>query len=38
MELYLYYQLPGYPTWEIGGQLYPGEKGISELEHIADTF
>lgn len=26
--------VPGYPTWEIGGQLYPGEKALDELEEI----
>mmetsp|Transcript_7468 Transcript_7468/g.9718 ORF Transcript_7468/g.9718 Transcript_7468/m.9718 type:complete len:374 (-) Transcript_7468:69-1190(-) len=26
--------LPGYPTWEINGKLYPGEKELDELEEI----
>ncbi|KAJ8602055.1 hypothetical protein CTAYLR_002775 [Chrysophaeum taylorii] len=25
----------GYPTWEIGGKLYPGEKSIAELEALS---
>lgn len=29
-------RIPGYPTWEIGGELYPGEIEISELERLAD--
>jgi hypothetical protein len=28
-------QVPGYPTWEIGGELYPGEKTIEQLEEIS---
>jgi len=27
-------KLPGYPTWEIAGKLYPGEKSLAELENI----
>jgi hypothetical protein len=27
--------VPGYPTWEINGELYPGEKSIEELEEIS---
>lgn len=27
-------KLPGYPTWEIAGQLYPGEKTLDDLEGI----
>ena len=27
--------MPGYPTWEINGALYPGEKSIEQLEEIA---
>jgi uncharacterized membrane protein len=27
--------LPGYPTWEIDGELYPGEKTVEELEVIS---
>ncbi|KAL7571505.1 hypothetical protein ACA910_020925 [Epithemia clementina (nom. ined.)] len=26
--------VPGYPTWEINGNLYPGEKELDELEDI----
>mmetsp|Transcript_2237 Transcript_2237/g.3134 ORF Transcript_2237/g.3134 Transcript_2237/m.3134 type:complete len:272 (+) Transcript_2237:79-894(+) len=26
--------VPGYPTWEIGGKLYPGEYYLDELEEI----
>uniref|UniRef100_A0A7S2R3K6 Thioredoxin domain-containing protein n=1 Tax=Eucampia antarctica TaxID=49252 RepID=A0A7S2R3K6_9STRA len=26
--------LPGYPTWEIKGKLYPGEQSLEELEEI----
>ena len=26
--------VPGYPTWEIGGNLYPGEMYLDELEEI----
>ena len=29
-------QVPGYPTWEIGGELYPGEKSIEALEVIVE--
>lgn len=29
-------RIPGYPTWEIAGKLYPGEIEISELERLAD--
>jgi hypothetical protein len=28
------HKVPGYPTWEIGGQLYPGEQEIEELQEI----
>lgn len=27
--------MPGYPTWEVRGELYPGEKSIEQLEEIA---
>ncbi|KAG5181373.1 hypothetical protein JKP88DRAFT_346718 [Tribonema minus] len=27
--------VPGYPTWEINGELYPGEKSLEELERIS---
>jgi hypothetical protein len=26
--------VPGYPTWEINGKLYPGEQALEELEEI----
>jgi uncharacterized membrane protein len=26
--------IPGYPTWEIDGQLFPGEQELDELEEI----
>ncbi|CAM9125480.1 unnamed protein product [Ascophyllum nodosum] len=26
--------LPGFPTWDIGGKLYPGEQSLEELEEI----
>lgn len=28
-------KVPGYPTWEVGGRLYPGEMDIAELEVMA---
>eukprot|EP00590_Aulacoseira_subarctica_P011885 CAMPEP_0172430098 /NCGR_PEP_ID=MMETSP1064-20121228/53090_1 /TAXON_ID=202472 /ORGANISM="Aulacoseira subarctica , Strain CCAP 1002/5" /LENGTH=347 /DNA_ID=CAMNT_0013175929 /DNA_START=272 /DNA_END=1315 /DNA_ORIENTATION=- len=27
-------KVPGYPTWEINGELFPGEQSIEELENI----
>jgi hypothetical protein len=27
-------KIPGYPTWEINNQLFPGERSIEELEDI----
>ena len=30
--------VPGYPTWEIGGKLFPGEMYIDELENIVKDF
>ena len=27
-------KIPGYPTWELNGQLFPGEKTIEELEKV----
>ena len=27
-------EVPGYPTWEIAGKLYPGEQELVELEDI----
>ena len=29
-------KVPGYPTWEINGGLYPGEKSLEQLEAIVD--
>lgn len=29
-------ELPGYPTWEIGGKLFPGERSLDELREIVD--
>jgi len=31
-------QVPGYPTWEIGGKLYPGEQELDELEEIVEKI
>ena len=27
-------KVPGYPTWEINGELFPGEQSLEELENI----
>jgi uncharacterized membrane protein len=27
-------KIPGYPTWEIGGKLFPGEQELDELEEL----
>lgn len=27
-------KVPGYPTWEVGGKLYPGEMELDELEDM----
>jgi uncharacterized membrane protein len=27
-------KIPGYPTWEIGGKLFPGEQALDELEEL----
>jgi len=27
-------KVPGYPTWQIAGKLYPGEQSLNELEEI----
>ena len=27
-------KIPGFPTWQINGELYPGEKDLSELERL----
>jgi uncharacterized membrane protein len=29
-------KVPGYPTWEIGGKLFPGERSLEELREIVD--
>lgn len=29
-------RIPGYPTWEIDGELFPGEIEIQELERLAE--
>ncbi|GAB5034298.1 Hypothetical protein NocV09_01800730 [Nannochloropsis oceanica] len=29
-------KVPGYPTWEIKGDLYPGEKSLEQLEDIVE--
>lgn len=29
-------RIPGYPTWEINGDLYPGEIDLPELERLVD--
>ena len=26
--------VPGFPTWDVGGKLYPGEQSLEELEEI----
>eukprot|EP00596_Hydrurales_sp_CCMP1899_P009520 CAMPEP_0119035130 /NCGR_PEP_ID=MMETSP1177-20130426/2094_1 /TAXON_ID=2985 /ORGANISM="Ochromonas sp, Strain CCMP1899" /LENGTH=153 /DNA_ID=CAMNT_0006993065 /DNA_START=326 /DNA_END=787 /DNA_ORIENTATION=- len=31
-------KLQGYPTWEIKGELYPGEKDLGELETLLTTI
>lgn len=31
-------EVPGYPTWEINGELYPGEKDLEELEELLQTI
>ena len=30
--------VPGYPTWEINGQLFPGEQELDELEDIVKSL
>merc|ERR1711920_110700 len=30
-------KVPGYPTWEINGELFPGEMSLEELQEIADA-
>jgi glutaredoxin len=29
-------QIKGYPTWEIGGQFYPGVKSLEELSRLSN--
>ena len=29
-------EVPGYPTWEIGGKLFPGERSLEELREIVN--
>ena len=29
-------KVPGFPTWELQGKLFPGEKSLDELEKIVD--
>ena len=31
-------EVPGYPTWEINGELFPGERSLSELREIVDDI
>ena len=31
-------KVPGYPTWEINGELYPGEKEIDELDKLLTSI
>ena len=31
-------QIPGFPTWEISGVLYPGDQELDELETIVSTI
>ena len=28
--------IPGYPTWEISGEYFPGEQSLDELEKLLD--
>lgn len=30
--------VPGYPTWEIQGQLYPGQQDLEELEELVQNI
>lgn len=30
--------LPGYPTWEIDGELYPGERDLASLRELVDDI
>lgn len=31
-------KIPGYPTWEISGQFYPGEKTVNELLSLVEKI
>jgi len=31
-------KVPGYPTWEIQGKLYPGEKSVDELQRLVSDI
>lgn len=31
-------KIPGYPTWEIRGNLYPGEKSVEELQRLVSDI
>jgi uncharacterized membrane protein len=31
-------KVPGYPTWEIQGELYPGQQELDELEELVKTL
>jgi hypothetical protein len=31
-------EVPGYPTWEIKGQLYPGQQELDELEALVNSL
>jgi len=31
-------EVPGYPTWEIGGELFPGERSLEELREVVDDI
>ena len=35
MDLCRKRHVPGYPTWEVGGRLYPGEHSLEELADIS---
>jgi len=31
-------KIPGYPTWELYGELFAGEKSVSELAALLSTL
>lgn len=31
-------EIPGFPTWEINGKLYPGEKDLDELDALINNI